>query len=87
MDRKCFICGRTSNLERHHIFGASNRKKSEKYGLVVDLCHNCHNEPPMGVHHNQYTMLFLHQYGQERAMREQGWTVDEFRNEFGKNYL
>jgi hypothetical protein len=29
----------------------------------------------------------LHRYGQEKAMREQGWTKDEFKAIFGKNYL
>ena len=29
-DKVCYICGTTASLEEHHIFGASNRKKSEK---------------------------------------------------------
>ena len=45
-DKRCFLCGRNDTgdpLERHHIFGGANRKKSEKYGLVVYLCGNrCH---------------------------------------------
>jgi hypothetical protein len=32
-------------------------------------------------------MLALHQYGQEKAMREQGWIVEDFIKVFGKNYL
>lgn len=31
--------------------------------------------------------MHVKRYGQEKAMREQGWTVDEFIREFGKNYL
>lgn len=51
---RCYICGRAEWIERHHIFnGTANRKKSEKYGLTVHLCHWCHNEPPRGVHYNQ----------------------------------
>ena len=60
---KCFMCGSTVWLERHHVFGASNRKKSEKYGLWVYLCHNCHNEPPNGVHHNAERMRWLQRKG------------------------
>ena len=30
---------------------------------------------------------YLHRYGQEKAMREQGWSADEFRKIFGRNYL
>lgn len=74
-------------MEEHHIFGGSRRKKSEKYGLVVDLCHACHNEPPRGAHHNKDTALYLHQWGQRKAMLEQGWSTYDFIREFGKNYL
>lgn len=86
--RSCFICGTTHGpFERHHLFGGALRKKSEKYGLVVLLCHNCHNESPNGAHHNRAAMRALHIYGQKRAMRENGWTVEDFRREFYKNYL
>lgn len=74
-------------MEEHHIFGGARRKKSEKYGLVVDLCHACHNEPPRGAHHNKDTALYLHQWGQRKAMLEQGWSTYDFIREFGKNYL
>ena len=29
----------------------------------------------------------LRQYGQKKVMQEQGWNVDQFISEFGKNYL
>jgi len=86
-DRECFICGSHVWIEAHHIFGGPNRKKSDKLGLVVDLCHYCHNEPPNGVHHNREAMLELRRYGQQKAMREQGWTKEQFIKEFGRNYL
>lgn len=63
------------------------RKKSEKLNLVVDLCHDCHNEPPNGVHFNAETMQYLHELGQRKAMEEQGWTEEDFRREFYKSYL
>lgn len=89
--RICFLCGRTetayNRLEVHHIFPGANRKLSEKYGLTVLLCHECHNEPPDGVHFNADTMLEVKKYGQRKAMIEQGWTQDEFREIFGKSYL
>lgn len=83
----CFLCGKYGPLEEHHVFGGATRKKSEKYGLVVDLCHACHNEPPRGAHHNKDTALYLHQWGQRKAMLEQGWSTHDFIREFGKNYL
>ncbi len=90
-ERVCFLCGRNGMadpLDRHHIFGGAYRKKSERYGLVVDLCHeSCHENGPEAVHRNAENMLMLHQYGQRKAMEENGWTVREFILEFGKNYL
>lgn len=83
----CSLCDEYEVLEHHHIFGGALRKKSEKYGLVVYLCHRCHNEPPNGVHHNRETRRVVQVYGQLKAMREQGWTVEDFRREFYKNYL
>lgn len=86
--RRCFLCGRYGNdIERHHVFGGPFRKKSEKYGLVVDLCHNCHNEPPNGVHHNRKNALILKQRAQRRVMLEQSWNTEDFIREFGRNYL
>lgn len=84
-EKRCFMCGSTIWLERHHIFGASNRKKSEKYGLWVYLCHYCHNEPPNGVHHNKQRSEWLKRQGQ-RAFIETYPDID-FLKEFGKNYL
>ena len=64
------------------------RKKSEKLGLVVDLCHNrCHCHGKEAVHQNRDTMQALHEYGQRLAMEEMGWTQEDFRREFGKNYI
>ena len=79
--RECYICGRTDWIERHHIFGGSRRKKSEKYGLTVDLCHYHHN----GAHHNKELNLFLKRVGQTKF--EKTHTRDEFREIFGKSYL
>lgn len=86
--RKCFLCGRTWNLDAHHIFGGPFRKKSEKYGLVVDLCHDtCHIFGPNSVHQNREVMLEVKRYGQRKAMQENGWSTEDFIREFGKNYL
>ena len=87
MEANCFLCGKYCNCEVHHIFGGSFRKKSDKYGLVVPLCHYCHNEPPHGVHHCRETAEILKRYGQRKVMREQGWTTEEFIKQFGRNHL
>lgn len=88
---KCFLCGRNGNgdrLERHHIFGAANRDKSEYYGLVVWLCgERCHRLGRLSVHQNSEVMEYVHKYGQRKCMREQNWTVEQFREVFHANYL
>lgn len=87
----CWLCGRNGTadpLDRHHIFGGANRKKSEKYGLAVCLCHNeCHIFGANSAHRSRETAERLYRYGQAKAMRENGWTIDDFRREFGANYL
>lgn len=89
--RECWLCkrnGQLDRLEKHHIFGGANRWKSEKYGLVVWLCgERCHKLGKYAVHQNADTMLLLHQYGQRKAMKEQGWDISKFIEVFGKNYL
>lgn len=85
MTGACEMCGKWGVTERHHVYGASNRKRSERYGYVVTLCHACHNEPPNGVHHNAARMLALHQTFQR--VFETTHTREQFIAEFGKNYL
>ena len=84
---RCFICGSHRGLEWHHVFGGAMRDKSEKYGLKVRLCHYCHNEPPRGVHQNREIRLKLQAFAQKKAMQHYGWSEEDFRREFYKNYL
>lgn len=91
MERKCFLCGANGAddpLDTHHIFPGPYRRKSDRYGLVVPLCHySCHIFGDNAVHRNQAAMLRVKQYGQQQAMQEQGWSTQDFVREFGKNYL
>lgn len=87
----CFICGMNANLEPldcHHVFGASNRTKSEKYGLKVYIHHSkCHIFGENSVHRNQKVDMMLKSMVQKKAMRHYGWTIEQFREIFGKNYI
>ena len=90
--RKCWLCGRNGSrdpLDKHHIFGGvAYRDKSERYGLTVDLCHSrCHESGPRAAHRCRATSDALRAYGQRKAMIENGWTLEQFRLEFGKNWL
>ena len=87
---KCYLCGRNGAadpLDRHHIFNGAYRKKSEKYGLVVPLCHyRCHEVGKYAAHNNPDTALYLKHKGQVKVMKEQGWDTKRFIKEFGKDY-
>ena len=42
-NKECYLCGRKTNLEKHHVMaGTANRKLSEQYGVWCWLCHDCH---------------------------------------------
>ena len=91
LNKKCFLCGRNGRgdrLERHHIFGGARRPLSEKYGLVVYLCgERCHRLGEYSAHQNAEIADYLHKYGQEKAIKENNWTIEQFIEVFGKNYL
>ena len=80
-DRVCFNCEASGDLARHEIFNGYNRKKSKAYGLWVNLCPRCH----MQIHDHPDRSLKV--VGQIRCMAEYGWTVEEFRERFGKSYV
>ena len=84
-EKECYISGVTVWLEEHHIFGASNRKWSEKYGLKVYLTHMLHNEPPYGIHFNKDMDLRLKREGQKAF--QQRYPDLDFMKIFGRNYL
>lgn len=87
----CYICGRNSHadywgLDEHHVFfGLANRKKSEKYGLKVYICHDrCHLG---GVHKDAELNQALQSKVQKIAMKHYKWSVEDFRAIFGKSYI
>lgn len=83
--KKCYICGSTLNLEKHHcLFGTANRKKADLDGLWVWLCHDCHH----GVHNqNVYAKRSLQMRAQRRWEEEKGKSTAQFIDRYGKSYL
>lgn len=84
------------NATIRNIFGGTaNRRLSEQDGLVVNLCPDCHNRPPNGVHFNKDNMHRLHVHGQRiwemGKIVNDGMTDEQAREAFikryGKNYL
>lgn len=81
----CFFTG-YAPVERHHIFGGSNRTKSEKYGFVVPLRPDLH---PNGVFAGKDANIIdqkLKKMAQAYYENHYG-TREQFRQEFGKSYL
>ena len=79
---------RFEGSHRHEVFfGTGNRQKSIKLGLVVFLTPEMHNMSNYGVLFDKAFDYELKQIGQRAAMEKYNWSVDDFRKEFGKNYL
>lgn len=84
-ERCCYFCGRVNNLEVHHVFGGiANRPISERLGLKIYCCKNCHTGKD-GVQYNSEKNLLLKQDAQ-RAF-EKTHPRSEWMELIGKNYL
>jgi hypothetical protein len=78
----CYITGRTDHLDKHHVYGAANRKLSDIYGCWVWLTHEVH----MNAHQRQPEILLqIKRECQERF--EELYDHETFMKVFGKNYL
>lgn len=81
----CLVCGRAYPEIHHCIFGTSNRKKSDQYGLIVPLCAD-HHRGDSGPHKNRSFDLYLKRAAQIAFELHYG-NRDDFIKEFGKSYL
>jgi len=63
------------------VFGSKNRYWSDKYGLVTDLCLECHEQ----VHKDRELDLRLKREYQKRF--ESNYSHEAFMRIFGRNYL
>jgi hypothetical protein len=73
-------------VERHHIFGASNKKRSEFYGFIAPLRPDLHPNGVFAGKDAKQIDLKLKTMAQEYYEKHYG-TREEFRKEFGKSYL
>ena len=82
---RCYLCGAYGHMDEHHIFGGPNRSTSDKYGLVVHLCRNCHSlihDSEKGAPMKQH----LHEIGQ-LAFEQRFGNRNAFIKEFIRSYL
>ena len=84
-DKACWYTGTTHDLHKHHIFGGSNRKHSEKYGLWVWLHPDLHNMSDAGVHYDKTKDIELKQIAQTAF--EAKYSREEFMRIFGRSWL
>lgn len=62
----CYLCGCHGFTECHHcIHGTANRKLSEREGLKVWLCPDCHRNGRHAVHRDNETDLAVKRDAQE----------------------
>ncbi len=78
---RCYLTGKAP-VDIHHIFGASNKKNSEKYGFVVPLIPAMHTGEH-GVHFNKELDLKLKRQCQDWWLSHIG-TKDDFIKIFGQ---
>lgn len=80
----CWACHRTIGLQKHHLYGGNpDRQHSERYGLYVSLCAECHRS--VTDERNRKLIDRLKQEGQRRF--EERYSRDEFYKIFGRYYL
>ena len=78
----------TSQCHRHHIFGASNRKKSEFRGFVIPIAYYLHEFQAGSIHNNPNEGLDLKwKQKAQRYYEENYGSREDFIKEFGKSYL
>ena len=81
----CYLCGAWGPIiDTHHIFGGSCRMTSDRLGLVVHLCRDCHSE--VHAHPKGASMTYLHTKGQ-MTYEEKIGSRDKFREDFIRSYI
>lgn len=57
---KCIVCG-TKKEHLHEVFSGRNRINSMKYGCVIPLCSNCHQEMHKNIELSNYYKVLSQQ--------------------------
>ena len=83
----CYISGSTKasgeDIHIHHIFGAANKKSSEKYGFILPLRADWHNMSDYGIHFDRELDVRMRRKCQDYWLKHYG-TQEEFIQVFGK---
>ena len=80
----CQYCGRWDYLHLHHCYGGSGRRSvSDKHGMVINLCPECHRD----VHLKPGQGLDKELKEKFQRLYEVDHDRDDFILKFGRNYL
>lgn len=99
-DKLCAICNRPATHIHHLVEGNGKRDLSDRYGMTIPLCADCHNMTKNSVHLNTKMNAMSHIIGQlwyerqyiaekaELPFEDLGEEAREsFLKTFGKSYL
>lgn len=83
-EKKCYECGRTTNLHLHHcIHGNANRKHADRFGLTCYLCQMHHTE----LHDRNNEMDRRYMRLAQTSFESVHGNRNDFIKIFGKSYL
>ena len=83
---KCIVTGIETGIEIHHVFGGTDRKRSERYGFCVPLHRSVHPNGAFRTDNNWMELdHWLKRMCQEYYLENYG-TRDEWYSEFGRFY-
>ena len=78
----CYICKLNRQTETHHIFQGANRQASDKLGLTIEVCRECHSR----IYDNPKDYEHIKTYAQLKAMDKYNLSFDDWRKLFRKDY-
>lgn len=80
----CRICCRTDKpLQRHEVFHGANRQKAKAYGCWIEVCQTCHHK----IHNKDSDLDWgLKGWMQGLCIKHYGWSLEDFRQRFGRTY-
>lgn len=84
--KECWFCHSQNELEIHHVMNGNGlREKSERYGLKIWLCRNCHDKLHFSPVESKRMLLKAKQAAEAAFLKKH--TIEEWMREFHRNYL
>ncbi|MBR5356654.1 MAG: hypothetical protein IK121_07020, partial [Lachnospiraceae bacterium] len=84
---RCIVSVRICKTHPHHIFGAGNKARSEKYGFIIPLAPDWHEGTRYSIHEDRKLELYWKKKCQDYYVSVLGKTKEEWIQEFGKWWI